>query len=418
MEEKMVRIIREAAFRSCSLVARVLPLWKETKAVGVLPSMLSLPVALPVNYDMLPEAFAKQFVKTKRIPSRRIFVLENVWVSGRAVVFKNLRIFTPSLPWLRDIPLYRKGKLLMKQWVKNMQHIPASVTVALAYDNWSAENYYHWMVESLPRLLLVQKKYLNAVLLIPDPAPEYIRTTVALLGFDKVLPLSRKDDTVLKVGHLVLPELVYYEEEEYGDLPRYRSEKAATAAEGKVSPAIPVPLPKPEEEELIVAVRRKLLKQFKRKADPPARRVFVSRARQKTRRLINEHEVLPVLKKYGFETICFEDLTFEDQVQLMLDTEVFVSVHGSNMVNILFLRTGAKVVEMMNGALLNDAYYLMSSSIGLPYYSVHCAMADKQISLSDDSVKLNDADLLVNVSELEETLVLALQQPIVINTSV
>ncbi|GAB3530129.1 hypothetical protein GCM10027443_10350 [Pontibacter brevis] len=379
--------------------------------------MLSLPVSLPVNFDMLPEPFARQFVKTKRIPKRRIFVLTNVWVSGRAVVFKNLRIFTPSLPWLRDIPLYRKGGVFLKQWAKNTRQVPSTETVALAYDNWSAENYYHWMIESLPRLLLVQKKFPDAVILLPEPTPAYIRTTIAMLGFEKVLLLSRRDDVVLKVHQLVLPELVYYEEEEFGDLHQYKSRKAA-AAEGKETSSMPVPVPKPEEEELIVTVRRKLLQQMSKKPVAPVRKIFVSRSRQKTRRLLNEHEVLPVLAKYGFETVCFEDLTFVEQVQLMLETAVFVSVHGSNMVNILFLHTGATVVEMMNEALLNDAYYLMASSIGLPYYSVPCSMADKRISLSDDAVKLNDADLLVNVSELEETLVQALQQPAVVDTTV
>ncbi|WP_181885005.1 glycosyltransferase family 61 protein [Pontibacter diazotrophicus] len=372
--------------------------------------MFSLPVSLPVNYEKLPEEFANQFVKTKSIPGRRIFVMKDVWVSGRGVVFKYLRIFAPSLPWLRDMTLYRKGMLFVKQWAKDVQEIPDTEIVALVYDNWSAENYYHWMIESLPRLLLVQKKYPDFQLLIPDPAPGYIRSTIDLLGFKNVLPLSRRDDKVIKVSNLALPELVYYEEEEYGSQSAYRLQQA-TASEKNMQLPGSVPLPRLEEEELIVKVRRKLLKHFYNKPAVPERRIFVSRSRQNTRRLLNENEVLPVLEKYGFEIIYFEGLSFNEQVQLMLETAVFVSVHGSNMVNILFLQSGARVVEMMNQAFLNDAYYLMASSIGLAYYSVPCTMPGTTMPLSEDTVAINDADLVVNVPELEETLHTALQQP-------
>lgn len=408
--------LREAVFRSFSLVARMLPLWKETDAVEVLPPMQYLPVALPVNYEKLPEDFAKQFVKIKSIPRRRIFILKDVCVSGRAVVFRNLRIFTPSLPWLRDIPHYRKGRLLSKQWLRNVKVIPDSTVVALVYDNWSAENYYHWMVESLPRLLMVQESFPDSLLLIPEPAPEYIRNTVALLGFNKVLPFSRRDDNILKVSTLVSPELVYYDEEEYGSLSGFRSQRAF-APEIKASSHQSTPLPKFGEEELIVTVRKKLLLKFYDKPAVPERRVFVSRSRQKTRRLVNENDVLPVLERYGFEIVYFEALTFKEQVNLMLQTAVFVSVHGSNIVNILFLPFGAQVVEMMNKELLNDAYYLMSSSIGLPYYSVPCTMADTTLKGVDDTVAVNDAGLLVNISELEDTLCLALKQSVNFNSS-
>ncbi|RDV16707.1 glycosyltransferase family 61 protein [Pontibacter diazotrophicus] len=401
---------RETVYRSFTLIARILPLWKETRAEDVLPPMFSLPVSLPVNYEKLPEEFANQFVKTKSIPGRRIFVMKDVWVSGRGVVFKYLRIFAPSLPWLRDMTLYRKGMLFVKQWAKDVQEIPDTEIVALVYDNWSAENYYHWMIESLPRLLLVQKKYPDFQLLIPDPAPGYIRSTIDLLGFKNVLPLSRRDDKVIKVSNLALPELVYYEEEEYGSQSAYRLQQA-TASEKNMQLPGSVPLPRLEEEELIVKVRRKLLKHFYNKPAVPERRIFVSRSRQNTRRLLNENEVLPVLEKYGFEIIYFEGLSFNEQVQLMLETAVFVSVHGSNMVNILFLQSGARVVEMMNQAFLNDAYYLMASSIGLAYYSVPCTMPGTTMPLSEDTVAINDADLVVNVPELEETLHTALQQP-------
>lgn len=101
-------------------------------------------------------------------------------------------------------------------------------------------------------------------------------------------------------------------------------------------------------------------------------------------------------------------MPFLEQMRLMLGTALFVGLHGANMVNLLFMQQGSKVIEMMNKDYMNDAYYLMSSSINIPYYSVACTMADKNIKLTDDRVVLNSADVLVDVKKLEKVINLAL----------
>jgi capsular polysaccharide biosynthesis protein len=141
------------------------------------------------------------------------------------------------------------------------------------------------------------------------------------------------------------------------------------------------------------------------------RKIFISRSKQQLRRLVNEEEVLAVLVKYGFEMQFFEDMSFLEQLQLMLETAVFISVHGSNMVNILFLQKAATVIELMNREYLNDAYYLLSSSLQLNYYSVPCTMADAiTIVPGIDTVLLNDAHLIADVPEIEQVINLALKQ--------
>jgi len=373
-----------------TLFVRILPLWKKSRSVEVLPRLSSLPVALPVNFNALPKSFASHFVIKKSIPPRRIFLLKNVYISGDAVVFKNGRIFIPSLTWLRDLNLYRHGKFLLRQWFGTVIRVPRSSTAALVYDQWSADNYYHWMIEALPRLMLTQQKFPDALLIVPEPAPEFIHATVALLAPGRTLFLKRQGP-VLHVPNLVLPELVYYDEEVYatGSASNMPSQK------------------NPRQEELILTVRKKILAHFP--ASRNKRKIFVSRSKQRTRRLVNEQEIIPLLDKYGFEIKFFEGMRFEEQVKLLQDTAVLLGVHGGNMVNILFMPEGGKVIELMNKDYLNDAYYLLSSTIGLPYYSIPCVMADKRIDTSGDHIVVNDADLVVDVKLLEETIRMALE---------
>lgn len=385
-----------------TLAARALPRWKKTAAVAVLPPMLHVPVTLPLNHAQLPQPFAGNFIATKHIPGRRIFILKKVWVSGGAVVIKNLRIFLPSLTWLQDLDLHRKGRLFIKQWLPGVKRTPVEETVALVYDHWSCHNYYHWMIEALPRLLLVQKQFPDSLLLVPDPCPQYIRRTLDLMGVTKRYPLSKDTGKLVAVQQLVLPELVYYYQSHELDT-FHQLETAAKAYTHPLPQAAGDHTPAPQEE-LIVTVRHKLLTAFNPKPVTPYRKVYVSRARQKTRRLLNEEEILPLLDKWGFERVFFEDMDLDDQISLMQETALLMGAHGANMVNTLFLKPGTPVIEMMNREHFNEAYYLLASSFGLPYYSIPCAMADPSITLADGTIAMNNAHLLVNVSDLEATM--------------
>ncbi len=75
----------------------------------------------------------------------------------------------------------------------------------------------------------------------------------------------------------------------------------------------------------------------------------------------------------------------------MLDTAVVIGVHGANMVNILFMQPHVKVIELMNKDHVNDAYYLLASTLNLYYYSIPCLMTDKSLIITANSVTLNDA---------------------------
>lgn len=364
--------------------------------------MLAVPVLRPVNFQSLPPAFARHFISQKYVPGRRIFILNRVCVSGEGVVFKNLRIFTPSLTWLRDLYQHRKGSLLLKQWQSSAKPLPATQTAALIWDEWSAQNHYHWMVESLPRLLLLQLQYPDCLLLVPEPAPAFVHSTIALMGFTKTFPLPRNKGAVISAERLLLPELVYYHEpQEAAEIPMYATAKKASA---------PTYLPPAGgAEELILTVKKKLLSQVSQAAAKRHRRVYVSRSRQKTRRLVNEEEVLSILQKWGFEIFYLEEMSFRQQLDLMRETSILLGVHGANMVNLLFLPPEACVIELMNQEHFNEAYYLLASSLNIPYFSVPCAMSDSTITPAADSVALNDAHLRVSPTLLEDTLKACLQ---------
>lgn len=406
--------VRKFLFLLLTWIARILPDLKPYKTDLVLPAQ-SWAVTLPVNVKMLPTKFAKRFFAKKKIAERHILFFKNVFVNGDAVVFKNLRVYSPSLAWKPYIKWYKSGRFLVRQWLFKVIRIKTAEIVALAYNQFAYENYYHWIIESLPRLLLIQKVYPKAIIIIPGPTPEFIKSTIKILGFQNTVTLSTKDMIILKANKLALPSLEFEQAEEYvSDLADGKfsnpNERSLNSLSSKYR----------NQEELIITLRNRFLNHFKTISS--GRKIFVSRSKQKNRRLINEKDLEPILTRYGFETVYFEEMSFNEQVKLMQETDVLFGIHGAGMVNILFLPATAIVIEMINEHFVNDMYYTMASSLKLPYYVVPCSMTDTSLIPPDDVIILNDtanftdqmdrlnrADLQVNTLLLEDTLKLAFQ---------
>jgi hypothetical protein len=80
------------------------------------------------------------------------------------------------------------------------------------------------------------------------------------------------------------------------------------------------------------------------------RRLFISRAgdaQASGRRLINEAEIAGIASDQGFEIIRSEELPFETQVTLFSEASVIAGPHGAGFVNMIFAPEGTKIIEMI-----------------------------------------------------------------------
>jgi hypothetical protein len=364
--------------------------WNTGEVVYSIPRFVWLRVLKPVNHDRLPKDFSAQLVKAKSVPERRVLLLHNVYVSRYGEVFRTFKLFSPSLEGVNNFNWYRTIKLFLRR-ILNAKIISLNGTSAVVHDRYSGVNYYHWMIEALPRLILVQKLYPNCTIILPDRPKPFITATIEAFGLKNVKALHHNE--IIKTSALIFPELVYYDGvENEKEPPTDLVEKDASYADEFFK------------QELIVFVRKKLLDHYFTTPSKPFRKVYISRSLQNIRKLENESEVLMILQRYGFETYFFEEMSFQQQVQLMRETKFFISVHGSNLVNIIFLAEGAQVIEMMNESYVNDAYYLIASTLGLPYHSVPCRMTPDclQKVQNDKSYFINSADLTVDIDFFEK----------------
>lgn len=198
------------------------------------------------------------------------------------------------------------------------------------------ENHSHWLTAHLPKLCLLRARGELGDLILPARRNPVIESSLRMLGLDPGAFRTHEPDRPLEVGALTIL-----------GTDRFRPE-----------------LLQPVREALAPPPRR-----------APWRRVFISRAQSRIRRLANEGDLEPILAAAGFEPVLMERLGFEEQVRLMGETAILLAPHGAGLTNMMFCQPGTHVVEIADISYPNPNFYALACAMGLPYWLVQGAFA-------------------------------------------
>ncbi|MDC0057424.1 glycosyltransferase family 61 protein [Alphaproteobacteria bacterium] len=75
-------------------------------------------------------------------------------------------------------------------------------------------------------------------------------------------------------------------------------------------------------------------------------KIYVTRQNANYRNLINEEDVVNILKKDGFRTVDLNNMNVFEQIELFSNAKFVVSPTGSSLTNLVFCSPGTKVVEI------------------------------------------------------------------------
>lgn len=188
-------------------------------------------------------------------------------------------------------------------------------------------NWYHWLVEILPTVLLSQKlpaTFAHYPLLVPE-------TALQVPSFRDTLELCRGDRDIVPLRNSQL-----YEIEELLYIP-----PQVTGPFNVRDGQWPEPRHYLQNIDVIHLLRNTILQKLKisRNNDSP-KRVFL--ARPPNTRSYNQDEILAVAKKRGFEPVRLEKLSFREQVQLMHNADFVAGPTGAAFANTLFMHPGSQ----------------------------------------------------------------------------
>ena len=211
--------------------------------------------------------------------------------------------------------------------------------------------YFSWLTTYLPRLIEISNKYPEATLLVPEEWNNISFVSDTLSMFPnlkmKILPNDH---------HAFVKNYVF--------------------AETRPWTSIFYP-------EHIEKVRNVFIEKLKEETVElsPIKKIYVSRKKANRRKIINEEELESYLINLGFESICFEDYSIFEQVYLMQNADVLISMHGAGLTNTLFMSPKSTLLELTplleNKNLFRFPFWRISSILVVNYYVQFCDTINK-----------------------------------------
>ncbi len=303
-------------------LARVLPSSWRFPICGVSASVCGLEATRPVATSAFapPDARFLQAMAAFFGPSN---------LPAEALVQSHLASVPRGIAWSRGAHLTPDGRLIaplsvgmnlpMDRWLVKRQrffpkiHRVMGSVVSLATDGHN--NFYHWMLDLLPKLFVALAAGLGQGTFYIGASTPFQKQTLDLLG----LPLGRVIDCsevpFLQADELIVPFLGETHPPNVFDAAKCRllaDVFALTLSGDKLPP-----------------------------------RFVISRSKTRSRRVVNEPELLARLKPLGFLLVYLEDLSLRDQIHLFAQAEGIVASTGAGLVNLVHARPGTPVAILM-----------------------------------------------------------------------
>ena len=234
----------------------------------------------------------------------------------------------------------------------------------------AADNLYHWTFDILPRLQLLQPEDLSSLRVLSPLKGAYHRTTLLAFGFreDQLIPLGKAP---------------FHQADQlwFAQTPRGVSAGNVRFIRELYTRMIPAGPGKPL-------------------------RLYISRAKATSRRIVGEAELEEGLRQRGFQIAFFEELSFPEQLALMARATIIVAAHGAAWTLAVVAQPGTPVIEILPAAMEKDApfnfhlYRHLCREIGLDYRAHLASSAPRDVGTQKAQPKSQQSDIAISTPQL------------------
>ncbi len=308
--------------------------------------------------ERTPEMFAAV------IPGALHHASANIMVAGRGRILLDTDNVWRDWP---NSPIYLRY-YWRDQYLRPKRRIRGA-TIALRSP---ANNYYHTLIDNLPRLFWLHQKALSGIpvkVLVPGPYRPW-----EAFFLPRVLPQTAE---VLRVE----PNYLWASDE-----PIFGS---------YLSRAMSGHLPRRYLDFFLPRVLPERPRQRRH-------RIYITRRDAPGgRRVLNEPDVVQLLERYGFIPYALETLDLPAQIELFYDAEAVVGPHGAGLTNILFSES-VGVIELHPTHAIMPHYFYLARSMGHRYQHLCANEQGRHSSFEVDISALTQAlELLFSPSKKE-----------------
>ena len=242
---------------------------------------------------------------------------------------------------------------------------------AIAVTPEAPGNYYHWLVDLLPRLSLIKISTGSfdsfAQILVNGSRARYEGASISALGvpLDKVRYIDARNR--FQIEHAIIPSMDHFSQ---------------TIAPWKIQSL------------------RALRDSIPPRSITASKRIYVSRCGAAVRRVLNEKDFEEVLRDAGFEMVEVEKFSWPEQVALFSNAEIILAPHGAALANTVFCQPGTVVAEIGTRAGYKEFYLRLAASAQLRYRFIEATPAVSAAVSSQRAVE--NEDMMVDPTRIRE----------------
>jgi hypothetical protein len=283
----------------------------------------------------------ERFVKDRVVTTPATFVAEIK--RGRFWGYYGGSVFTEDGRLVPELSKDVWGPHLHSAYVRTRMPVPKFLpgrTLSLVTPE-AAGNYHHWTMDFQPRAGLAERagyqlKDFDHVL-VKDRGFPYQKEAYRRLGIEPAKLIRVDDHTHFLAESLVVPAIRH-------------DNTRVNRADMLYSRSLYLP----EEPAPTLAQRR----------------IYVSRRDASFRRVLNEHEIMPLLKRHGFEEVAMSEMSVAEQARVFSEAAVLVGPNGSALANLVYANRACRVVEFFAPGWVVSYNWMICANLGIDYTAI------------------------------------------------
>ena len=245
---------------------------------------------------------------------------------------------------------------------------------ALCVSSAATASYYHWLLDELPRQLVLQNETFDNIICSRDTSQN--RQALKMLG--------RKTDRAIFTDSTQRFSRNHYKAEALV-VPSYVS------AEGQAS-------------DVLANLLKEFAEPLVKKNELLPEKIFISRSKASGRCIINESEVFAVLEPIGFKLIKLEERTWGEQINLFHNAKQIISPHGAGLANLVFCAQSPQVIEIFHSKYVHWCFWKLAQQVGANYIPI---ISPKGADVDHDPAVHGQSNILVSRDVISEILITA-----------
>jgi capsular polysaccharide biosynthesis protein len=309
------------------------------------------------------------YLKNRKQAALYKYDIDDAYVSPYGAIFKNGRIIGKSI---YKTSFKNTLKLLLSFYKKKIKRKVITIEDQCVVINHSwYQNYYHWMIEIVPRLYLIKDELSNKKLILNSNLSKFQIDTLEKFNFKEIVFIN--DDELARCKSITFTSFPNFYSNRFIQIEKKKIKLIELNLNNSIMNQM---------KDWFIANNSLIVNSLEIKN----KKIYISRKKAAYRKILNEEILEKLLFKNEFVKVYLEELSFDQQVQLLNTTSIAVSIHGAGLTNILFMKQKTHIINLISENHHEFCYHTLASLCHVNYTHINCKGTNKKNPAYNDII--------------------------------